>query len=294
MSTMRVASSSADVQIARRAGSETGLVGFGLKGFFEMEEYLFVDGGWLRELVEGISEKYFNGAPLEMDYHGLFKHGYAKTFYFDCEPPIRKSEAAVDHAARVKVARGTFSKLRRLPGCHVFLGDTKGGRQKGVDTQLAVQGLVHVFRRNNRRVTIMTGDLDFKPLVEALVLEGSYVTLAPDLRETSRELIDAADEHKLLWPGEIFRLTTRAFKAGRIFPEGHSVRRFKPSETWPDLSTNYVNIWDGTCSTGKTIVMQDTNGGDCMLLCSSGREDDLFWQIDCRDAEVLKKIVEDL
>jgi hypothetical protein len=36
--------------------------------------------------------------PLEMDYHSLFKD-YSKTFYFDCDPPLRKNELAEDHEA---------------------------------------------------------------------------------------------------------------------------------------------------------------------------------------------------
>jgi uncharacterized LabA/DUF88 family protein len=254
-----------------------------------MDDYLFVDAGWLRVLLDNISKRYFNGVPLEMDYYNLFKD-YPKTFYFDCEPPLRKNEPPADQAARVTAAQETFSKVRRLPGCHVFLGDTRGEgqrqRQKGVDTKLSVQALVHVFRHNTRRITIMAGDLDFKPLIDALVLEGAYVTLASDLRESSRDLINAADAHRFLWPGEIFKFTTRAFKAGRNFPEGTSTRLLNPGETSPDLGPNWRPIWDGTCSTGRVTVLEET-GGDCALLCRSRDRDDLFWQIHCRDAEVV-------
>jgi uncharacterized LabA/DUF88 family protein len=260
-----------------------------------MDDYLFVDGGWLRELLDGISKRYFNGVPLEMDYHSLFKD-YLKTFYFDCDPVLRKNELTEDHEARVRAAKETFNKVRRLPGCHVFLGHIRGEgqrqRQKGVGTQLSVQAMVHVFRHNTRRLTIMTGDPDFKPLIDALVLEGAYVTLASDLRQTSRDLIDAADAHRLLWPGEIFRFTTRAFKAGRNFPEGTSTRLLDHGETWPDLGANWGPIWDGTCSTGRVTVIEET-GGDCALLCRS-RDRDEFLEIHCRDAEVLKNMGEDL
>jgi uncharacterized LabA/DUF88 family protein len=41
--------------------------------------------------------------------------------------------------------------------------------------------------------TLLTGDLDFKPLIDALVQEGMFVTLWYPHGSTSKELIAAAD-----------------------------------------------------------------------------------------------------
>ena len=37
--------------------------------------------------------------------------------------------------------------------------------------------LSHAHRKNMHKTTLLTGDLDFKPLVDALVQDGMFVTL---------------------------------------------------------------------------------------------------------------------
>jgi uncharacterized LabA/DUF88 family protein len=53
----------------------------------------------------------------------------------------------------------------------------------------------------NRRIvqgmTLLAGDADFQPLIEAVGVEGMYVTLLSHPKSTARELIRAADEHLL-------------------------------------------------------------------------------------------------
>jgi hypothetical protein len=51
-------------------------------------------------------------------------------------------------------------------------------RQKKVDVLLAVEALDHAFRKNMAQVCLITGDLDFSPLVESLVKLGTYVTVS--------------------------------------------------------------------------------------------------------------------
>ncbi len=48
------------------------------------------------------------------------------------------------------------------------------------------------------RVTLLTGDLDFKPLVQSLVDMGLHVEVAGDARHTSTDLADAADSYRPL------------------------------------------------------------------------------------------------
>jgi uncharacterized LabA/DUF88 family protein len=43
------------------------------------------------------------------------------------------------------------------------------------------------------QATLLTGDNDFKPLIDALVQDGLFVTLMYPPDETSRELMQAAD-----------------------------------------------------------------------------------------------------
>src|SRR5262249_1176454 len=92
---------------------------------------------------------------------------------------------------------------------------------------LAVQALMHVFRRNTRVLTLLTGDLDFKPLVEALVQEGAYVTLAYEKRTTARELIYAADMQHVLWPHDLVSYQSSAPRAShrRVLADARRAQR---------------------------------------------------------------------
>jgi hypothetical protein len=62
---------------------------------------------------------------------------------------------------------------------------------------LTVDMLTHAFRRNMHKATLLTGDNDFKPLLDALVQDGMFVSLLYPPDETSRELMQAADAR---WP----------------------------------------------------------------------------------------------
>jgi hypothetical protein len=53
------------------------------------------------------------------------------------------------------------------------------------------------------RATLLAGDDDFKPLVDALIQDGMFVTLWYPPEETSRELMLAADARRLLTLEEI-------------------------------------------------------------------------------------------
>ena len=94
-----------------------------------MTEYLFVVGGYLRERLSFVAERYCGGDSLDIDYHRLF-FGFEKIFYYDCMPPRRKEENENSFQVRSDEAQATFRKLRNFPGCHVFLGDTKQRRQR--------------------------------------------------------------------------------------------------------------------------------------------------------------------
>ncbi len=61
-----------------------------------------------------------------------------------------------------------------------------------VDVMIAVDMLRHTHKGNMARCTLLTSDLDFKPLVDALVQEGMHVTLWHG-NKASRDLRRAAD-----------------------------------------------------------------------------------------------------
>jgi hypothetical protein len=102
-----------------------------------------------------------------------------------------------------------------ISGFHVYEGTIKGEggrvRQKKVDTMIAIDMLTHSFRGNMDKVTLLTGDLDFKPLIDALIQQGMYVTLWYYPLEASEELIYAADARHVLNVDDIYRYASNEF-----------------------------------------------------------------------------------
>jgi uncharacterized LabA/DUF88 family protein len=169
-------------------------------GYFGPREikYLFIDGGCLRECLARMSNTYAGGACLRPDY-GTLTRAYSKVFYYDALPARKSDDKDESYKLRIMPQRSLFDHLSNLDRFHVYEGDVRrsaarrGPEQKKVDVMIAVDMLTHSFRRNMHEATLLTGDLDFKPLIDALVQEGMFVTLWYPPGETSKELIAAAD-----------------------------------------------------------------------------------------------------
>lgn len=163
--------------------------------------YMFIDGGYLQRLFSKMSERYFGGAPLDVEYHKL-ANGAKKVFYYDCLPGRKERESEEDFQRRVREREEHFEMLRGITGWHVQLGTVKGEggklRQKQVDTLLSVDMLAHSYRRNAAEIALVAGDLDFKPAVDALVQDGMYVILYFDQGHVSKELMASADDRRHL------------------------------------------------------------------------------------------------
>ena len=163
-------------------------------------EYLFIDGGYLTEVLTDFSRRFYPDKTVDVDYKKLGA-GFTKIFYYDCEPPQKGDETPEAYGKRLSAYQARSYELSEYPGWHVFEGVTKrqgkrGNVQKEVDVQIAVDLLTHSFRRNMEGVVLMAGDQDFRPVVEAVVREGMYLTLWSDPRHTSKELRHAADARR--------------------------------------------------------------------------------------------------
>lgn len=164
--------------------------------------YLFVDGASLTGRMANISKKYFGDKPFVFDFHKL-KGDYTRVFYYDALPVHEDGETDAAYQARTKTKQDALAAASDVDGIHVYEGEARrrkrrGLEQKKVDVKIAVDMLTHTFRRNMHQATLLTGDLDFLPLVEALVREGMFVRLWYPYGETSRELKAAADAREAL------------------------------------------------------------------------------------------------
>ena len=181
-----------------------------------MGPYLFIDGAYLRARLEYIA-RIFSTDPLDFNYRTFSAAINAeKAFYYDCLPAKSVTENSEAYEKRVEPNRKFISRLRALPGYHVFLGEAikSGGttRQKGVDIRIAVDMLTHSFRRNINRALLFAGDRDFEPLVSALVREGIYVAIGYHPRSVAQELLDAADDRLEYDTPKLWNLATPQFQ----------------------------------------------------------------------------------
>jgi hypothetical protein len=76
-----------------------------------MGEYVYIDGGYLRECLKEFSKRYFaEGVPAEINYDRLFSR-FEKKFYDDCLPARRKGEDDAAYGQRREDMQQFFNKL---------------------------------------------------------------------------------------------------------------------------------------------------------------------------------------
>ncbi len=200
-------------------------------------KYLFVDGAYLKKCLERFSKDFFDGVMPSINYSSLFS-GYRKVFYYDCLPPKRPEYTTEDYEVAVDQMEGFFCQLRSLPGVHVYEGFIKGERrprQKGVDVAIAVDMLTHSYKKNMDKATLLAGDLDFLPLVEALVKDGMYVNLWYCDFSVAKDLVFAADE------GCLFTIDTYLYHLDRSSP--HYIE--KPEENNKTIDDMAITLKNG-------------------------------------------------
>lgn len=166
-------------------------------------QYLFIDGACLRTTIAEVEKTYTAGLAITLDF-GRLTERFDKVFYYDALPSKHANENDEQFAARLEQAKSFHDKLAELDSFHVYEGDTRRSpsvrkqEQKKVDIMIAVDMLTHSFRRNMERATLLASDVDFKPLLDALVAEGMFVTLWYPPKRTSTDLIKSADRREQL------------------------------------------------------------------------------------------------
>lgn len=174
----------------------------GIEGY-KPTTYLFVDGSNFRRYFNETTQRWF-GQEVEFDFKKIKDFFKAeKVFYYDCVDDLKSdNETLKDYEERVELQIEKLNKIREVQGCHVHLGSLSGKgkkkRQKEVDVLLAVQMMEHAFRGNMQKAVLLSGDKDFRPLVETLVRLGLFVEVVGDQKHISKDLIHSADNHRTL------------------------------------------------------------------------------------------------
>ncbi len=205
----------------------------------EKVKYLFIDGGALDSTLQQFSNELFDGLPIEIDYLSLAR-GFQKVFYYDSLPAQKNNEEYADYRERLKPTIKLFNHIRSLDRFHLYEGTARfrnrkrGQEQKQVDIMIAVDMLTHTFGGNMNEATLLTSDLDFKPLLDALVQQGMNVSLWFQKNRTNYELVDAADIKTPLTIHEVRRWFTRDFEQKIALPESIQVNE--------QFTLNWINL----------------------------------------------------
>jgi NYN domain len=122
----------------------------------------------------------------------------------------------------VSAQEAFFDEIRAVSGFHVRLGSVTGKkqrRQKQVDVLLAVDVLTHGLTGNMKKGILLAGDLDFLPIVDALVQRGVFIDVWFDRRSAAKELYDAADFRREIPFSELHSRTRGAVLAKYPLPQ---------------------------------------------------------------------------
>jgi uncharacterized LabA/DUF88 family protein len=176
------------------------------------EKYGFIDGNYLdlefkRRYADIVA------MPTAIDFGAIRSElQLQRVYYYSAVDDLRRdTESDREFENRVNAVVERLDQINDLDGFHVRRGSVTGKikgqsrRQKQVDVQLAVDALLHAINRNMRDAVLFAGDLDFKPLVDALVSLGIHTQLHCAKGSSAKEFRAAADRFVPLTPQVLAR-----------------------------------------------------------------------------------------
>lgn len=159
--------------------------------------YMFIDGAFLRTLIRSARKSYDLDENVDIDYFKISR-GMSRAFYYDSYPSKKPKQTEEAHNEEVRKTEILFRKIGGTINMHVKHGlsryrTKRGAEQKAVDILLALDVYRHATRENMDTAIIVTSDLDFAPVLEALLETKVRTRLWYDPKKTSNMLKDAAD-----------------------------------------------------------------------------------------------------
>jgi uncharacterized LabA/DUF88 family protein len=233
-------------------------------------EYLFIDGAYLRKVCNDFMNDLF-GVDAEIEYAALGPaFGASKIFYYDClDDASRQDEPEVDYRARVDQQQISFDRINSIPGFHVRLGTISGSkpgrlRQKEVDVQLAVDMLTHAFNHNMAKATLLSGDLDFRPVVMSLIQLGMWVRVASKNSTASKDLYRAADVAREITIDDAYSWNTKLFQDNYVLPR-REIRKLLLSSSPQVLKEGSAGDYEVKVFSDAMVVFQFSGMSDLIL-----------------------------
>jgi uncharacterized LabA/DUF88 family protein len=199
--------------------------------------YVFIDGEYVRQRHRDAMRAFF-GVDGELELSPIMQQARANRAYFydAIDDTAREGESDDQRKVRVRPLEQFFAQVQSLRGFHVRPGSVRRGKrreQKEVDVLLAADMLEHGFNGSMGKAVLIAGDLDFRPVVEALVRHGVFVEVWYHPDGFAEELPGAADFGHSLRFSELHSWNTKGFKATHRIPRedprngeayGHLVR----------------------------------------------------------------------
>jgi uncharacterized LabA/DUF88 family protein len=245
-----------------------------------------------------ILEEVYGTVPATFDFY-LMRHelGAERIFWYDSileVASVRDLETVTKEEvekAQIKASdRQTFlESVQMHDGFLVRTVTSRGSIEKGririrekeVDVLLAVDSLLHASRGNIRHAVILGADLDHRPLAEALMQLGVYVTIYGHAR-ISKEL----------------RLSADSFRAFDYFVVSHWAESKWRSEQveitaggrWGG-SAIVAEVGRGRLSSGEQLVLERTTASWDNPLAFQGYKSGLRETFACSSEETLKRFL---
>jgi uncharacterized LabA/DUF88 family protein len=182
---------------------------------------VFIDGGYLDKIM------YFDHANARLDFEKLANEMAApdellRAYYYHC-PPYQSNPPTDDERQRFASKHRFFTALKYLPRFEVRLGrleyrgvNHKGEpifQQKRVDNMIGVDMAILAGKGRITNVTLLTGDSDYIPSVEAVKREGVLVSLWHGSYSTDtrphRDLVEICDERREITAEIVARIIRR-------------------------------------------------------------------------------------
>ena len=193
--------------------------------------YLYLDAAYLRRAMANRLAS-VGIADASPNWLAVARHFRAeRTFFYDCLDTVAKpGESPESLNERISTEEAAAKRVGLLDGFFLRLGSQRGApgkaRQKEVDVLLAVDMMIHAHRQASPTVTLLAGDLDFKPVVDAVVELGVKITVAFESKSGSLDLAMSADRRQLLTLFELWRMSDKFVEGGteQISMSGHGMK----------------------------------------------------------------------
>lgn len=190
------------------------------------DTYLFIDGEYLRQIHRQAMLDFFD-VDGELDIlEAKREAGALRAFFYDSidERP-RPGETIEACRERTAPLHDFMNRTSALSGVHVRLGTVTGKRrrQKEVDILLATDMLTHGFNGSMKNAVLLSGDLDFRPIVEALVRHGLFVEVWYHRTSIATELPTAADFGRQIRFRQLYSWNTKSFQQKHRIPDDRRI-----------------------------------------------------------------------